>query len=231
MLTDILTSSTVMGVVISLIAFEIGLLIKKKLKVAIFNPLLIAIILTIAFLLVFNIEYDTYNKSATYLNYLLTPATVSLSVPLYLKLKQLKENIVPILGGIIAGSLTSVVCIFLIGLIFNLDHSAYMTLLPKSITTAIGMPVAEAGGGVASIAAAVIIMTGIMGNMTAPFVCKLVKIKSPISRGIAIGTSSHAIGTAKATEMGETEGAMSGLAIAVAGVTTVILIQVFSMFI
>lgn len=228
MLIDILANSTVLGVVISLIAFEIGSLIKKKFKMAIFNPLLIAIILTIVFLLAFNIDYTTYNQSATYLNYLLTPATVSLAIPLYLKVDQLKANIVPIIGGIIAGSLTSILCIVMIGFAFNLDHSAYVTLLPKSITTAIGMPMAEASGGVASIAAAVIIMTGIVGNITAPFVCKLVKIKSPISRGIAIGTSSHAIGTAKATEMGETEGAMSGLAIAVAGVTTVILMQLFT---
>ena len=229
-MNDIFASSATIGVVISLLAYEIGAFLRKKTKKTFMNPLLISIVLVIVFLLVFDIEYENYNRSAQYISYLLTPATVSLAIPLYRQIELLKKNIWAILIGISSGVLTSLVCVLLLSLIFGLSHAEYVTLLPKSITAAIGMVVSEELGGYATITVAIIAVTGILGNMVAESVCKFIRIKSPIARGLAIGTSSHAAGTSKAMEMGQIEGAMSSLAIVIAGLLTVVLAPIFSMF-
>lgn len=228
-MNQIVVESATVGVVISLLAYEMGILLKNKFKLAVFNPILIAILLTIGILSLFHIDYEVYNQSAKYLSYLLTPATVSLAIPLYQKIELLKKNFWAIIGGILSGVVTSMVCVLIMSVIFRLSHEEYVTLLPKSITTAIGMGVSEELGGYVTISVAVIIITGVLGNMLAESICRLFKIKNSISRGLAIGTSSHAIGTAKAMEMGETEGAMSGLAIVVAGLCTVAGASVFAM--
>lgn len=229
-MNDVILGSATVGVVISLLAYEIGMFLKKKWKLAVFNPLLIAIILVIVFLVVTGVDYDSYNESAKYLAYFLTPATVSLAIPLYQQLEVLKNNIVAILGGIIAGVLASLGTVFVMSLLFGLSHEEYVTLLPKSITTAIGMGVSEELGGYVTISVAVIIITGVLGNMTAEFICKTFRIKNAVSRGLAIGGASHAIGTARAMEMGEVEGAMSSLAIVVSGLCTVLGASVFATF-
>ena len=223
----ILSSATV-GIVISLLAYEIGLAAQRKWKLAVLNPLLISIILVIVFLVVFHVDYDSYNSSAQYLSYLLTPATVCLAIPLYLQLDLLKKNIGAILIGVLSGVLASLGSVLAMAVLFGLDHKQYVTMLPKSITTAIGMGVSEELGGYVTITVAVIIITGVLGNMTAEFICKMFRIKSPISRGLAIGTASHAVGTARAMELGEIEGAMSSLAIVVCGLCTVVGASVFS---
>lgn len=225
---EFFNSSVFFGVLVSLVGYEIGLFLKRKTKMAIFNPLLISIIFVMILLLVLKIDYKSYYDGAKYLSYLLTPATVCLAIPLYKEIELLKKNIVAIIGGIVAGVLSSAITIIIIALIFNLNHQEYITLLPKSITTAIGMGVSEELGGTVTISVAVIIVTGIVGNIIAEYVCKLFRIKNPIAKGIGIGTASHAIGTAKAIEMGEVEGAMSGLAIAVSGILTVIAVSIFA---
>lgn len=226
---EILSELATAGVVISLLTYEAGVLLKKKFKLAVFNPLLIAIMLTMAVLVIGNIEYEVYYKGAKYLSYLLTPATVCLAIPLYQKLELLKKNFLAVIAGILAGVLSSMGSILAMAALFGLSHEEYVTLLPKSITTAIGMGVSEELGGYVTISVAVIIITGVLGNMSAEFICRVFRIQSGISKGLAIGTASHAIGTAKAMEMGETEGAMSGLAIVVAGICTVAGASVFSM--
>lgn len=227
-MNQMILESATAGVVISLIAYEIGVFLKKKMKTAVFNPLLISIVLVIIFLLVFHVDYDSYNSGAKYLSYLLTPATVSLAIPLYQQMELLKKNIAAILGGILAGVLASLTTVLLLSFLFKLSHEEYVTLLPKSITTAIGMGVSEELGGYVTISVAVIIITGIIGNMSAEFVCRVFRIKNAISRGLAIGGASHAIGTAKAMEIGEVEGAMSSLAIVVSGLCTVVGASVFA---
>lgn len=227
---DIICSSVFFGVFISLFSFEIGMLIKKKWKFALLNPLLISIVLVIVVLKVFDIDYDTYYDGAKYISYLLTPATVCLAIPLYEKLSMLKRHWKAIAAGILAGTAASLVSVYLLSLLFGLSHEQYVTLLPKSITTAIGMGVSEELGGVVTITVAAIIITGITGNIFAEIICKLFRITNPVARGLAIGTSSHAVGTAKAIEMGEIEGAMSGLAIAVCGLITVVGASVFAQF-
>ncbi len=183
-----------------------------------------------AVLTLLNIEYRHYHQSAKYISFLLTPATVCLAVPLYQQIELLKKHIKAVAGGITAGVLASLLSIFLLAKLFSLNHEQYVTLLPKSITTAIGMDLSEELGGIKTITVAVIIVTGILGNVMAEFICRIFRIREPIARGLAIGTASHAIGTAKAMEMGEIEGAMSSLAIAVAGLMTVLGASVFAAF-
>ena len=182
---------------------------------------LIAIVLVILLLSLLDIPYEAYNQSAKLLSSLLTPATICLAVPLYEQLALLKKHRNAILAGILSGVITSLVCVFALCFLFGLDHASYVTLLPKSITTAIGMGVSEKLGGYVSITVAVILITGILGNIIAENVCRIFRITDPVARGIAIGTASHAIGTTKALELGQIEGAMSSLSIVISGVLTV----------
>ena len=219
---EILCNSAYFGVTVSLIGYGAGIMLKKKFKYAFLNPLLISIIFVIGVVMLCGVDYESYENSAQYLSYLLTPATVCLAVPLYQQMTLLKKNLAAVACGILAGVLASLGSVLLLTFLFGLEHDVYVTLLPKSITTAIGMGVSEELGGLVTITVAVIIVTGVIGNVIGEAVCKLFRIYEPIAKGLALGTSSHAIGTAKALEMGEVEGAMSSLAIAVAGLLTVI---------
>lgn len=225
-----LSSSVFFGVTVSILAYELGLLLKKKLKLAICNPLLISVAAVMAALALLGVDYESYREGADLLSYLLTPATVCLAIPLYEQLSLLKRNVKAIMAGLVSGVLTSLVSIFIMALALGLNHEQYVTLLPKSITTAIGMGVSQELGGVVTITVAVIIVTGILGNVIGEQVCRLFRIEEPIAKGIALGSASHAIGTAKAMEMGEVEGAMSSLSIAVAGLLTVVGASVFAQF-
>lgn len=227
---EFITESVFFGVVITLVTYELGMWMKKKLKFAICNPLLIAIIAIILFLIGFDIDYEVYNEGAQFISYLLTPATVCLAVPLYEQFELLKKNVTAVLAGILAGVLTSATCVLVLCVLMKLGHEQYVTLLPKSITTAIGMVVSEELGGYATITVAVIVVTGIFGYIMADFILKIFRITDPIAKGVAIGTSSHAGGTARAMELGEVEGAMSSLSIAVAGLTTVLVTMIYANF-
>ncbi len=219
-----LSESLFFGMAISLLFYGVGMVVNRKIKLPFTNPLIIAILLVIGFLLLFDIEYDVYMDSAKYLSYLLTPATICLAIPLYEKLKLLKDNFFAIALGILAGIITSALTVWAVCMFFNLEDTIFATLLPKSITTAIGMAVSGETGGIVNITVACIMITGITGNVVADIVYKIFKIKEPVAKGIALGTSAHVMGTSKALEMGETEGAMSGLAVAVAGLITVLII-------
>lgn len=216
------------GVTLSLISYLIGSALKKKFKIGILNPLLVSIVVTIVVLAVCRVDYATYNEGAKYLSWLLTPATVCLAIPLYEQWELLKNNAKAVLIGLTAGVLTSLGTVLVLAKLMGLSHEEYVTLLPKSITTAIGMGVSEELGGYVTITVAVIIVTGILGNMFGELICRIFRITEPISKGLALGSSAHAIGTAKAIEMGEVEGAMSSLAIAVSGIITVIFASVFA---
>lgn len=229
-MNEIIASSAYFGVFLSLGCYMIGQKIRQKTGFAAANPLLIAVLLVMLLLRVFGIDYAAYHQSSKLLSALLTPATICLAVPLYEQLALLKKHRNAILAGIFSGVITSLVVVFVLCLVFRLDHQAYVTLLPKSITSAIGMGISEELGGYVSISVAVIIMTGILGNVTAEAVCRLCKITEPIARGVAIGTSSHAIGTARAMELGQIEGAMSSLSIVVSGLLTVVGASVFAGF-
>ena len=229
-MNDFFQNSVFFGVMVSILTYGAGMMLQKKFRLAVFNPLLISIILTILVLVTAHIDYKTYYASAKYLSYLLTPATVCLAIPLYERIEELKKNWKAVLAGISSGVLTSLCSILVMAAFFHLSHKEYVTLLPKSITTAIGMGVSEELGGYVTITVAVIIVTGVLGNMFGELICKVFKIEEPISKGLAFGSAAHAIGTAKAMEIGEIEGAMSSLAIAVSGILTVILSSVFAHF-
>lgn len=230
-MNDFFGNSIFAGVTLSLLAYLLGDMIKKKFKMGFINPLLVSIIVSIIVLIVGSVDYEVYYEGAKYLSYLLTPATVCLAIPLYEQWEVLKKNYKAVICGLLAGVLTSVTTVFILSLVFNLSHEEYVTLLPKSITTAIGMGVSEELGGYVTITVAVIIITGVFGNILGETVCKLFHIHEPISKGLAFGASAHAIGTAKAMEIGEIEGAMSGLAIAISGILTVAIASVFAQFI
>ena len=226
---EFFNNSVFFGVMLSLLAYGIGALLKQKFKLAIFNPLLISVIIVIAVLAVSGIDYKVYNEGAKYISYLLT-ATICLAIPLYEQFELLKSNWKAIAVGIFSGVLASLGSILAMAVLFGFTHQEYVSFLPKSITTAIGMGVSEELGGYVSITVAIIVLTGVLGNMCAESVCKLFKIEEPIAKGIAIGTASHAIGTSKAMELGDIEGAMSSLSIVVSGLITVIGASVFAQF-
>ncbi len=225
---DIFGNSAYFGIVLSIAAYTAGLSLKKKFKSAVLNPLLVSAVIIIVFLVVCRVSYDEYNNSAKYLSYLLTPATVSLAIPLYRQFEALKKNPVTILFGLLSGVIASLLSVLVLCILLNMPPEIYRTLLPKSVTTAIGIEVAKELGGKPAVAAAVIVVTGVLGNITASGVLKFFKIKHPIAVGLAIGCSSHAVGTARAMEIGEVEGAMSSLAIAVSGIMTVLLAPLFA---
>ena len=229
-LREILGNSQYWGLTLSIAAYLFACWLKQKTKLAFLNPILVSVIVIIAFLLGVGIDYDTYNKGASYLSWLLTPATVCLAIPLYKQLHLLKKHGAAVAVSITSGVATSAVSIFLMCRVLGLSHAHYVTLLPKSITTAIGMGVSEELGGYVTISVATIIITGVLGNIFAESVCKLFRIRHAVSRGLAIGTAAHAVGTAKAMEMGEVEGAMSSLAIVVCGLCTVVGASVFASF-
>lgn len=222
--------SVYFGVCISLVSYAVGVALRRKTGWGFMNPLLVSIVLVIAALLVLGVDYGSYSRGAAWLSYLLTPATVCLAVPLYQQVELLKKNYRAIVCGIAAGALASLVTVLLLALALGFGHEAYVTFLPKSITTAIGMGVSEELGGIVSVTVVSIIVTGVLGNIFAEKFLKLLRIEEPIAKGIAIGSSSHAIGTAKAMEMGVVEGATSGLSIVVSGILTVIGASVFALF-
>lgn len=180
---DLFQTSMFAGVTLSLLAYLAGLLLKKKFKLGIFNPLLISIILTIIVLVCAHIDYDTYNKGAVYLSWFLTPATVCLAIPLYEQWQLLKRNVKAVMLGITAGVLTSLTTVFVLSKLMGLTHQEYVTMLPKSITTAIGMGVSEELGGYVTITVAVIVVTGVIGNILGEFICKLFRITEPNLQG------------------------------------------------
>ena len=227
-ISKVLTESAFFGLLLSLAAFELGLFLKKKFKKGIFNPLLISIITVIAVIKLFDIDYEAYEAGAHVLNYLLTPVTVCLAVPLYEQIEALKKNWKAIIFGIVSGVLASMLGVLGLAFLFKMTHEEYVSLLPKSITTAIGMGVSEELGGYVSVTVIVIILTGVCGNILAELVFKLFKIEEPIAKGIGCGSASHAIGTAKAMELGEVEGAMSSLSIVVSGLITVFAAVLFA---
>ena len=223
MLSEFLQGSTMWGVGLTLAAFAAGTLINRVTRKSVCNPLLLGSLVVVAVLTALRIPYAQYKASAAPVSWLLLPATVSLAVPLYEKWDLLRRNAKAILAGIAAGTLTSLASVLLIGWAMGLDHTQFVTLLPKSVTTAISMDVSAELGGIASLTGAVVILTGIVGSLFGEGLFRLLRITDPMAKGVAMGTAAHAIGTSKALEMGETEGAMSGLSIAVAGIMTAIL--------
>ncbi|MEW8973924.1 MAG: LrgB family protein [Tissierellaceae bacterium] len=211
------------GVAITIIAYSVSQYINKRFKTSILNPIALSIMAIVGFLIYNNIDYEVYNKGGNIIGFFLGPATVALAVPLYKKIELLKENLLPILVGIFVGSLAGIVSVILLSRVFKLEDILMLSLIPKSTTSAIAMDISTQIGGNSAIAIVFVIVTGIFGNILGPDLLRRFRIKDEIAKGISMGTASHVVGTAKAMEMGEKEGAMSSLAIGVAGLMTVFL--------
>lgn len=220
---DNLLQSPLWGILLSLLAYIFGIYIHKKTKLSLLNPLLISISIIVFFLLWFKIPLDSYNNGGNIIGFFLTPATIALAVPLYKKIEHLKSHLLPIILGILVGSISGIICVILLGKHLNLDETLILSLIPKSITTPIGIELANNISGLPSITVAAIIITGVFGAVFSPTILKLCKFKNKVSIGVSIGTSSHALGTTKAIELGELEGAMSSVSIGIAGIITVII--------
>ncbi len=218
-----LLASPLWGIILSILAFELGLWIYRRTKITFFNPLLIAILVVLAVLVVFDIDFEQYNAGGQYLTFFLGPATVILAVPLYHQRKLLKRNLVPILGSVVAGCITAITSVYLLARAFGLEEAVGVSMVPKSVTTPIGIELSAQLGGVPSITVAMIVLTGIFGAVAGPAFCRLFGITDPVAVGLSMGTASHALGTTRAMELGETQGAMSGLSIGLAGLITVFL--------
>ena len=227
-LRTFLNDSAFFYVFLTLITYGFGVMLKNKFKHPVFNPLLISTALCIAVILIFKLDAAKYKQGTKFISFLLTPVTVCLAIPLYEQFEKLKDNWLAILLGIISGVVTSLSLVFGMCLAFGLSKPEFIALLPKSITTPIGIAMSEKFAGIPSLTVASIVITGIVGNIFAELILKVFRITHPVAKGIAIGTSSHALGTAKAMEIGEVEGAMSSLSVAVAGIITVILFSFYA---
>lgn len=224
---EILSESLFFGFALSLGSYWLGTVIQQKVKHPLCNPLLLSMIFCIVFLKLTNVTYETFNYGGKYINYLLTPTTVCLAVPLYRQFQVLKDNLAAVLTSIIAGAVSCILVAAGMAFVLRLDRPLMLSLLPKSITTAIAMGLSEEIGGMPAITVMVVIMTGVFGNMIAQMLFKLFHIEEPVAQGLTCGTGAHAIGTAKAMEMGEIQGAMSSLSVVVAGIITVVAVPVF----
>lgn len=213
---------TYFGAVLSLFAFWIGGLVQKKWKVALANPLLISIIICIVVLKVTGVEYSTFQKGAKMLSWFLTPVTVCLAVPLYKQFLVLKKNLPAVGIGIVLGCAVNMIVILAIMLIAGADRVLTISLLPKSITTAIALGVCAEAGGIEAVTIIGIMVAGLFGGVFGPEILKLFRVTEPVAQGLAMGTASHAIGTSRAAELGEVQQAMSSLAIVVNGLLTAV---------
>ena len=229
-MADFLTGLPLFCLVLTVVAYQIGLWCRNKTGSTLCNPLLISILLVIGVLLVTGISPEQFQANTVGFTWLLTPATVCLALPLYRQLKLLKKNLPAILAGIFAGTVTSLVCVLLMCRLMGLDRQLTVSLLPKSITTAMGIVLSEQNGGVQAITSVVIILTGILGSLCGSTLCKLLKLKDPVSQGVAFGTATHVIGTTRATELDPVAGAVSSLSLTVSGILTAILFPIFCQF-
>lgn len=218
------------GIVLSILAYQCGLAVSKRINHPIANPLLIAVILIIAVLQLCHIPMEAYHQGGDLINLFLAPATAALAVPIYKNLQILKANLIPILTGTLVGSFSSMLIVFGLCRLFGLDRQLTASLLSKSVTTPIAMGVTEQLGGIVPIGIAAVIFTGITGSIVAPFMVKLFHVNDPVAQGIGIGTCSHAVGTTRAIAMGELQGAMSGIAMGLAGFFTVFWAFLFAIF-
>ncbi len=220
---DFFSSLSLFSLVLTFAAFQAGLWCQKKTKSPICNPILIGAALVIIVLLVLKIDPEVYARGTAGISWLLTPATICLAVPMHRQLKILKKNLPAIFAGVFAGTIASLGVVFLMCRLFSLDRSLTVSLLPKSITTAIGMVLSADNGGIESLTSVVILLTGIIGNLLGTTLCKLLKLNDPVSQGVALGTASHLIGTSKASEISPLTGAVSSLSLVTAGILTVFL--------
>lgn len=226
MVNEVLESSVFFGVALSILAYYIGEKIHEKWKLPVLNPLLIATVIVIGVLLAGRIDYETYDQGARYITFLLTPATICLAVPLYRQIEVLKKNVAAVLISILSGCIAHALILLGVAAVFHVDRRLLLSFLPKSVTTPIAIGICGEIGGIQSVTVAGVVAAGILGSIIGPAVFQAFRVTEPVAQGLGLGTPSHAIGTSKALEMGEIQGAMSSLAIVVTGILTVVLVPI-----
>ena len=220
----------VLPLLMTLGTYQIGLLCQKKLKLPIFNPILIAMVLVLVLLKITRMEMASYQSGMKFMSWLLTPATVCLAVPMYQHIQTLRKNLPAILAGVLAGTVVSLLSVLGLCLLFRLNWTVSATVIPKSVTSAISVVLAEMSGGIGSITTAVVIITGILGSMLGPAFCKIFRLTEPVAQGVAFGTAAHVVGTTKANEFGGLCGAVSSLSLVAAGIMTAVLMPILNIF-
>lgn len=213
-----IVSSNLFGILLTLIVFKISVKIFNKLRMPIFNPLLLSIIIIVIILKIFDISYEDYFIGASVLNSLIVPATVALAIPLYKNFNLLKKHYKSIILGIVVGNTLNIIVIILLCKLLNYDYEIIASFIPKSITTAIAIGVSENIGGITSITVILVIVTGITGAVLGPSIFKLLKIEDNVAIGVSLGSASHAVGSSKAIEINDGSGAMAGLSIILTGI-------------
>lgn len=230
-MNDFLQSSSFFAVALTLVAFSAASACQRKWKLAVLNPILLSAATVIVVLKVLGISNETYQAGCQALSFLLTPATICLAISFYEQFQQLKKHLTAVVAGVLAGTVASIGSVYLLGRLFRLDDALLRSLLPKSVTTAIGAALSQEIGGIAAISTAVIIITGILGNIAGPALCKLFRFKDEVAQGVAFGTSAHVIGTSRATQLSKLTGAVSSLSLTIAGIVTCVLLSFFAQFI
>jgi len=221
-MVDFIIQSGYWALLLTAAAYQLGSFLNKKTGSAMFHPILVSTAVVIPFLLLTGIPHETYQEGMKSISWLLTPCTVCLGIKLYTQLNKLKAHIWAILAGILAGTVTSLALVWGLCVAFGLDSQLTITLLPKSVTTAMAQPLSESSGGIVALTACAVVVTGVLGSIAGPILCKLFRLKNDISRGVAFGTASHVVGTTKANELSELSGAVSSLSLVVAGILTAI---------
>ena len=222
-MAEFLMQFSLFPLVLTILSYQIGLWLQKKWKSPLLNPILIGMLLVIGVLLLTGVPNEHYQAGTAHMTWLLTPATVCLALPLYEHIKVLKKSLPAILTGIAAGTVTSLIFVFFLCRVFSLDRTLTVSMLPKSVTSAFGMALSEQNGGIGALSTASIVITGVIGALTGSMLCKLFRITDPVAQGVAFGTSSHVGGTTRALELGNLQGAVSSLSLAIAGLMTTIL--------
>lgn len=223
---EALTSTPLLGLILTAAAFALARWFQKKTGWVLANPTVVSAAMIIALLLLLDIPYDDYARGGDFVNLMLSPVTAILALGIYNQRDILKKNFIPVLVGCTVGCAVSMGSVLLLCRLFGLDQAVTAAMLPKSCTTAIAVGVAEAKGGVVAIAVACVIIAGTVGAVGAPAFIKWFHVTDPVAQGLAIGACSHALGTTKAREIGELQGAMSSIAIGICGLLAVI----FSLF-
>lgn len=230
-MAEFLMQFSLFPLVLTVGCYQIGLWCQKKWKSPLLNPILIGMVLVIVVLLLTKVPNEHYQAGTAHMTWLLTPATVCLALPLYEHMKTLKKSLPAILTGITAGTLTSLIFVFVLCRAFGLDKALTVSMLPKSVTSAFGMALSEANGGYGALTTAAIVITGVIGALLGSVLCKLFKITDPVAQGVAFGAASHVGGTTRALELGSLQGAVSSLSLAIAGLLTAVLFPIVILFV
>lgn len=227
---EFLSGSTYFAVTLALVVYAFTDALQKRVKSPLLNPLVVSSAVVIIVLLVLDIPNEDFQAGCQVLNYLLTPATICLSISFYEKFQALKHYLPAVIAGVLAGIVCSLGSVYILCSLCGLDRVITLSLLPKSITTAIGVALSSEIGGIAAITTVAICITGNLGNMLGPALCKLLRIDDEIARGVAFGTASHVIGTSKAMELSQLSGAVSSLSLTIAGIVTCVLLSFLAQY-